>query len=112
MSASIKLGQDIVWGTTGAGTSSLGKILSLDRKSTAKTHEQEDENGELYSLVVYDQREEVTVEILAKPAVTLPAIGAAVTIAGITDMLVMDASEKWATSQGKKISLTLMKSTA
>ena len=115
MAASIKLGQDIVWGTTsaaGTGSAALGKIISIESKSTSKVHEQPDEDGELYSMVMFDQKEEITVEILAKPSVTKPAVGSTLTIAGVTDAIVMDSTEKWANQEGKKFSLTLMKSTA
>jgi hypothetical protein len=108
----IKFGQEVVWGTSEAGTLSYGKILSADSKSTAKKFEQEDENGELYSMVIYDQREEATVEVLANTTAVKPAIGAELTIAGVTDMIVMDSSVKWATAQTKKFSITLMKPTA
>lgn len=112
MSVAIKFGQDVVWGTSEAGTLTHGKILSVTSKSTAKKFEQEDENGELYSMVIHDQREEVTVEVLAKPAAIKPAIGALLTVAGVTDMLVMDSEDKWSTGQTKKMSITLMKPTA
>ncbi len=112
MAVDIKFGQEIVWGTSSAGTLSHGKILSADSKSTAKKFEQEDEDGELYSMVIYDQREEVTVEVLANTTAVKPAIGDLLTIAGVTDMIVIDSSEKWATGQSKKFSISLMKPTA
>ena len=80
----IKFGDDIIWGTSTAGTLSYGKILSCTSKSTAKKFEQEDENDELYSMVIHDQREEVDVEVLAGTEAAKPAIGDEVTIAGIS----------------------------
>lgn len=112
MSVSIKLGQDVVWGTQNAGTLTHGKILSATSKSTAKSFEQEDENGELYSMIFHDQREEITVEVLCNPTAVKPAIGSTLTVCGVTAALVMDSEEKWATGQTKKFSITLMKPTA
>lgn len=112
MSVAIKFGQDVIWGTASAGTLTHGKILSATSKSTAKKFEQEDEDGELYSMVIHDQREEVTVEVLTKPAAVKPAIGTLLTIAGVTDMMVMDSEDKWTAGQTKKMSISLMKPTA
>jgi hypothetical protein len=112
MSVAIKLGQDIVWGTETAGTLSQGKILSCDSKSGGKMFEQEDENGETYSVVFYDDTEEITVEVLAGASATKPARGAELDIAGVTDALVIDSTEKWVAGQTKKFSISFKKWTS
>lgn len=112
MAASIKLGQDVVWGTSTAGTLAQGKILSLSKKSGSKLFEQEDENGETYSVIYYDPTTEVQVEVLVKSAATIPAPGDVVTVAGVTDMLVLDSEQKWQAGQTKKLALNLKKWTA
>ena len=112
MAVAIKLGTDIVWGTSGAGTLTQGKILSCDSKNGGKVFEQEDENGETYSVVFYDDTQEITVEVLAKTAGAAPARGSLVTIAGVTDAVVIDSSTKWSAGATKKFSITYKKWTA
>jgi hypothetical protein len=112
MAVSIKLGSDVIWGTSSAGTLTVGKILSCKSKSTAKIFEQNDEDDELYSLVIHDQREEIEVEVLAKTSQTKPAIGTALTIAGITDAIVISSEENWQAGATKKFTISFLKSTA
>jgi hypothetical protein len=113
MSVAIKLGQEVVWGTSSAGTlSGQGKILSISKKKSSKMTEQEDEDGETYSVIFFDQFSEVTVEVLAKSDSDVPDPGDALTVVGVTDMLVIDAEEKWTAGQTKKISMSLKKWTA
>ena len=109
MAVEIKLGQEVVWGTSAAGTLSHGKILSADKKNGSKMAEQEDEDGETYSVIFYDQTTEATIEVLCNTSATLPEPGDALTVVGVTDMLVIDAAFKWAAGQTKKLSLTLKK---
>ena len=111
MAIAIKLGQNIQWGTSGAGTVTQGKILSCDSSSQAKMFEQEDENGETYSVVFYDETAEVTLEILAAPAATIPAVGSELTAVGgvATGLLVTKASTAWKTNTTVKFSVTAKK---
>lgn len=114
MSVAIKLGTDVVWGTAGLapGTtiSTIGKILSCTSKSTAKVTEQEDENGELYAAIFSDQREEVTLEILAKPSAAKPVPGSLITVAGVTDFIVKESDSKWSSAASQKFTVTGFKS--
>ena len=115
MAVAIKLGTDLIFstsGTGGAGTSTLGKILSCTSKSGGKELEQEGDDGQTYSLILFDDREEISVEILAGASAVKPARGALVTIAGVTDALVIDSEVKWQSGQTKKISMNLRKYTA
>lgn len=112
MAATIKYSQEIVWGASTAGTSTLGVILSCSRKSTGEVFEQKNASGENHSVIFYDPKEELSVEVLAKTDATLPAQGAEVTIGGITAALVIDAEEVWSNTDAKKIRLTLKKWTA
>ena len=112
MAVSIKLGSDVIWGTSSAGTLVCGKILSCKSTSTAKLFEQNDEDDELYSLVIHDQREEVEVEVLAKTAQTKPAIGTELAIAGLTAAIVTKSEENWSAGGTKKFTISFLKSTA
>ena len=108
MAVSTILGTDVVWGTSGVtagtGVSTIGKILSFDSKLVTKTSEQADENDELYSMIYYDPREEITLEILAKPATTKPVPGGTIVVNTLT-YYVKDSSEKWASNAAKKYSV-------
>lgn len=112
MAVNIQLGTDIVWGTATAGTLVSGKILSANAKSGGKEFEQEDENGETYAFIQFDDREDISVEVLAKTLGVKPARGDLLTVAGVTDAIVLDADEKWAAGQTKKFAVTLRKYTA
>lgn len=110
MAVEIKLGQDVVWGTgTGGTLADQGKILSVNKKKGSKLFEQTDENDETYSVIFHDQTIESSVEVLALPAATVPDPGDAVTVADVTDLLVIDAEEVWANNATKKIRMTLKK---
>lgn len=112
MAVEKKYSTDVTWGTTGAGTVSYGKILSCTRKLTAKQFEQMDENGELHSLVMYDQREEFTLEILAKETQAKPALGDLVTIDGVAEAIVTEAEISWSQGDTVKYNVTAWKSVA
>ncbi len=112
MSVQIKLGDDLIWGTEEAGTLTQGKILSCESKSGGKMFEQEDENGETYSVIFYDDTEEITVEVLAGEEATKPARGDEIDIAGVTDALVTESADKWSAGATKKMSITFKKWTA
>jgi len=107
---SIKLGTAITWGAPTALGASKGIVLSCEAKSTAKMHEQLDADGGLASAIYHDQREEVTVEILADPAAVQPDIGDSINIGGVTAVLVTEATTKWSTTEGKKFSISGFKS--
>ena len=112
MAVSIKLGADIQWGTSGAGTTAtLGKILSCDSEDSSQIFVQPDENGETYSLVFYDETAEVTLDILAKPAASKPAIASEITAVGgvATGLLVTKSRESWRTNDSVKFSVTARK---
>ena len=112
MSAEIKYSTDITWGTTGAGTVSYGKILSANRKLTAKQFEQMDENSELHSLVLHDQRVEVTLEVLAKATQVQPAIGDVITIDSTADIIITEVDIAWRQGDTVKYNITAWKSVA
>jgi hypothetical protein len=114
MAVQIKLGTDIIWGTSsaGSGLSAYGKVLSATSKSGGEVFEQKDENGETYSVVFFDDTEEITVEVLSKTAATKPARGTSLSIAGVTGALVIDSEDKWSAGATKKIGITLKKWTS
>lgn len=112
MSVEIKLSTAVTWGSSGAGTVSAGKIISCNKKSTVKQHEDADEDGEVFSLVLYDQRQEVTLEILATNVSTEPAIGSTISAGGVVDLIVTEAETVWQRGNTKKFNVTAWKSVA
>jgi hypothetical protein len=111
MAVNIKLGSDIVWGSSTAGTLVCGKILSCNSESGGKEFEQEDEDGETYSFILFDDREEIDVEVLAKTAQAKPARGVELAIAGVTAAIVTKSAEKWQAGQTKKFAISFRKYT-
>lgn len=110
MAVEIKLNQNVVWGTSTAGTlASQGKILNATKKKGSKLFEQTDENDETSTVIFHDQTVEATLEILAIPTATIPDPGDAITVVGVTDLLVLDAEEVWANNQTKKIRMNVKK---
>ena len=105
MSVAHKIATVCTWGTGTTGTTTTGKILSLDKKTTAKSVEQEDENGELYSLILHDRRVEISLEVLATASSVRPATGTTLTLDAI-DYIVTDSSDKWTAGGTKKISIS------
>lgn len=109
MAALIKYSTAIQWGAEGAGSSSLGIILSATRKRTSEVFEQKNAIGENHSVIFHDPKEEITVEVLANATATAPAPGDEVAIAGVTAALVIDAEEVWSNADAKKIRMNLKK---
>ena len=111
MAVQIKLGQDIRWGTTSAGTTTLGKILNISRAKVGAEQEIPDENNETYSVVFYKKQQEVQVEILAKTDAVLPEVGDEITtLAGIsTGLFVRNATEAWRAGDAVKFNVALKK---
>lgn len=109
MAVVVKYANSIVWGATGAGSSSLGIILSCTRKKTSEIYEQKNAAGENHSVVFFDPKEELTVEILAAADATLPEPGDEVTIGGVTSALVIDAEKRWSNTDAQKVTMTLKK---
>jgi hypothetical protein len=113
MAAAIKLSDVVVWGSSGAGALvTLGTVISCNKKSTVKQHEETDDNGEVHVLVLYDQREEVTLEILAGKEAVQPATGSTITIGGVTDLIVTEAETVWKRGDTKKFNVSAWKSVA
>ena len=114
MAVQIKLGTDIIWGTSsaGAGLAAFGKVLSATSKSGGELHEQKDEDGQTYSVVFFNDHEEISVEVLTKATAVKPARGAALTIVGVNGALVTDCEDKWTAGDTKKMSISLKKWTS
>ena len=112
MAVQKKLSNDIQWGATGAGTLSFGRVISCRKKKTVKQHEEPDEDGEVHSLVLYDQRQEVTLEVLAKLESSEPDVGTTLTVGGVVDLIVTEAETVWTRGDTVKYNVSAWKTVA
>ncbi|MDF3129280.1 hypothetical protein P0Y35_08740 [Kiritimatiellaeota bacterium B1221] len=82
------------WGTSGAGTSSLGIIMGCRRRKGNNKSYVKNPDAETIAELQYDDFDEVSLEILALDASALPDNGDSVTAAGVTG-LVQDSEENF-----------------
>ena len=99
MSARIKGNNTIIWGA--GSVSTMGKIQSGSKKLGGDKVELLDENGEVFSAVYFNDKNECEFEAIFLAAVILPARGDAITIAGVVNALVDDLEEKWSNNNAK-----------
>ena len=107
MAAIIKGNNTITWGAGGAG--SLGKIQSGSRKLSGDKVELLDENGEVFSAIYFNNKNECEFEAVFLSTVTLPSRGDTITIGGIASCLVDDIEEKWANNNAKMFTIRATK---
>jgi len=121
MSVEIKLGADIRWGTTSAGSVPLGTVVSVGRAVGPKETEILDENAETYAVVFEDIQHRVTLEVICKDtwqdgefvsATECPESGVVLTgdaetgIVGAYGILVSSATEMWRNNDVCKFAIT------
>ncbi len=70
-----------LWSTDGE-TSTLGTVLSVRLVNTADREPLPSETGETEGFLLYDERDELELEIAMKSGATMPALGAALTVLG------------------------------
>lgn len=107
MAAVIKGNNTITWGSGSAGGS--GKVQSSTRKLGTDKVELVDENGEVFSVVYFNAKNECEFEAILLSAVTLPAIGDTITIGGIALCLVDSIEEKWTNNNAKMFTIRATK---
>jgi len=96
------------WGTDGAGTSSLGIILSLRRRKDNNKSYIKNPNAETIAEIQYDDFDEINVEIMALDAAVLPDNSDAITLAGIA-AVVQNSEENWRIEDMCKFTISLKK---
>jgi hypothetical protein len=107
MAAVIKGNNTIVWGAGGAA--SLGKIQSGSRKLGGDKIELLDEEGEVFSAIYFNDKNECEFEAIFLSTVILPVRGDAITIGGIAACYVDDIEEKWANNNAKMFTIRATK---
>ena len=107
MAAVIKGNNTITWGAGDAA--SIGKIQSATKKTGGDKVELLDENGEVFTVVYFNEKNECQFEAIFLSTVTLPVIGAEITIGGVEDCLVDSIEEKWDNKNAKMFTITATK---
>ncbi len=107
MAAVIKGNNTITWGAGDAG--SLGKIQSGSRKLGGDKVELLDENGEVFTAVYFNDKNECEFEAIFLSSITLPARGDTINIGGLIGALVDDIEEKWANNNAKMFTIRATK---
>jgi hypothetical protein len=98
-------GVTVEWGSAGAGTSALGIVRSASVKKASEKEQVPNNLGETVGLVLWDQRSDLSMEVIAVESVTQPAVGDAITIGGVAGK-VLDCELKWENKGLKGLSIT------
>lgn len=101
MSAVIKGNNTITWGASGGA--SVGKVQSASNKLGGDKVELLDENGEVFTAVYFNDKNECEFEAIMLSAVTPPVRGDSITIGGVVGCYVDDVELKWANNNAKMI---------
>lgn len=107
MAARIKGNNTITWGA--GSVSTMGKIQSGTKKLGGDKVELLDENGEVFCVVYFNDKNECEFEAIFLSSVVLPARGDQITIAGVVNALVDDIEEKWANNNAKMFTIRATK---
>ena len=96
--------QEVVWGTNGVYSTGL-IVDSASVKNASDQTTIADNNGNVKTVVIFNKRKECTVTFLAKSDSVLPAVGSLITIAGVVNCIVGDATENWSKGAAKSITI-------
>lgn len=94
MAARIKGNNLITWGA--GGTGSIGKIQSASHKLGGDKVELDDENGECFCTIYFNDKGECEFKAIFQTGIALPARGDSINIAGVTGAFVDDIEKEWA----------------
>jgi len=105
----MKSGVTAVWGTEEiTAQSNYGIVTSASRKKTSEKETVPDGNGYTVGLVFFDQKSEVSLDIICKSSMTEPSVGDTITFqtSPAVSGIVMDADLKWDNKSTKKMTVT------
>lgn len=107
MAEVIKGNNTITWGA-GDGAA-IGKVQSASKKTGGDKVELLDENGEVFSVIYFNGKNECEFETIMLSGVTPPARGDAITIGVVANCLVDDVEEKWQNNNAKMLTIRATK---
>jgi hypothetical protein len=107
MAATIVGNNTITWGSGGGG--SLGKIQSASHKKGGDKVELLDENGEVFCVVYFNQKDECEFTAIFLSSVTLPNRGDTITIGGVANCRVDDYDKVWENTNAMKFTIRATK---
>ena len=96
-------GTNVVFGSSGLTT--VGQCVSGSLKKTEVAKELKNDNGGTRGKIIYDIKYAAQAEVVVATGTTIPDIGDAITLGGIS-MFVTDVEEKWAEEDVKKLALS------
>ena len=107
MAATIVGNNTITWGA-GAGAS-MGKVQSATQKRGGDKVELLDENGEVFCVIYFNDKDECEFTAIFLSTVTLPARGSTITIGGVAACRVDDYEVMWENTNAKKFTIRATK---
>jgi hypothetical protein len=107
MAATIVGDNTITWGA-GDGASS-GKVQSASRKHGGDKLELLDEDGEAFTIIYFNNKDECEFTAIFLTGVTLPDRGDTITIGGVANCRVDDYDVNWENTNAKKFTIRATK---
>ena len=98
-------GEQVVWGTNSDTT--YGMIQNMTKGKGGSQKEYKDFRGDTKTLVTYDKHDTVQISTLVVgSAPTLPEKGDVVSIGGVSNVYVTDASENWSNEDASSVTIS------
>ena len=106
----INRGRAVIWGIESeeGDTYAAGLIVSQEQAKESATAMVKDQEGHTVGEVIWDDKDQCSVDVDCESGAAIPAIGDDVVIAGI-DAIVQSASIKWENEKIKRLSIKATK---
>ena len=104
----LKAGVTCSWGASEAGAQTFGVVKSCRVTKRVKTAMMPDADGDTAAVAIYDETDEVSLNVYMAAAGTPPAMGATLTAGGIAST-VLSADKAWESEGFKMLAVTATK---
>lgn len=88
----IKGGQSVVWGV--ADTSTLGTVTNVSVSKSAEHELLYSQQGAVNGVVIFDEKTEVKMTVIASATATMPGTGSALTVATVAGIVLSTTESK------------------
>src|SRR4051812_47154333 len=88
-------GANVEMGTTGAGYSGIGTIISADREDGGEELELKNRYGNTFAIIFFNDRDECSIDVIFKSDLTIPVRGDSLSLCGLTGVLCKKITHKW-----------------